>query len=107
MSYMISASDMGKICFNEKNVVKSVIQNIAVILSTPKGSVPMNREFGVDQSFVDKPQPIAEVAMIAPVTEAIHRWESRATVLNVYPAADPTQPGRLIPMVEVDINAES
>lgn len=106
MSFTISASDLGKLRFNETDTVNSVIQNIAVILTTPLGTVPLYRDFGLDMSFVDKPRPVAEVLMVAPVREAIHRWEPRATVLNVIPGADPSQPGTLIPTVEVEINVE-
>lgn len=106
MSFTVSATDLGKLRFNETDTVNSVLQNIAVILSTPKGSVQLYRDFGLDQSFVDKPRPVAEVLMVAPVREAVHRWEPRATVLNVFPGYDPSQPGTLIPAVEVEINLE-
>lgn len=106
MSFTVSATDLGKLRFNETETVNAVLQNIAVILSTPIGTVPQYRDFGLDQSFVDKPRPVAEVLMIAPVREAIHRWEPRATVLNVIPRADPSQPGTLIPTVEVEISLE-
>ena len=46
--------------FNEQETVSSVLQNIAVILSTPKGTVPQYRDFGLDNSFVDKPRPGAD-----------------------------------------------
>lgn len=106
MSYMVSATDLKAVRFNEENTVNAVLQNIAVILSTPLGTVPLYRDFGLDWSFLDKPRPIAEVQMVAPVREAIHRWEPRATVLNVFPGSDPAQPGMLIPTVEVEISLE-
>lgn len=106
MSYTVSATDLGKLRFNETKTVNSVLQNIAVILTTPLGTVPLYRDFGLDMSFVDKPRPIAEVLMVAPVREAIHRWEPRATVLDVIPGSDPSYPGTLIPIVEVEINVE-
>ena len=106
MSYTVSATDLEKLHFNETDTVNSVLQNIAVILTTPLGSVPLYRDFGLDMSFVDKPRPVAEVLMVAPVREAIHRWEPRATILNVFPGSDPSQPGTLIPTVEVEINVE-
>lgn len=106
MSFTISASDLGKLRFNETDTVNSVIQNIAVILTTPLGTVPLYRDFGLDMSFVDKPRPVAEVLMVAPVREAIHRWEPRATVLNVFPGYDLSQLGTLFPAVEVEINLE-
>ena len=106
MSYTVSATDLKSISFNELKEVNAVLQNIAIILSTPMGSVPLYRDFGLDQSFLDKPAPVAKVLMVAPVREAIERWEPRATVQNVFFSEDPAQPGVLIPTVEVEINLE-
>ena len=69
MSFTVSATDLGHLRFNEQETVNSVLQNIAVILTTPKGTVPLYRDFGLDMSFVDKPRPVAEVMMVAPVRE--------------------------------------
>lgn len=106
MSYTVSAADLRSIRFNEKDELNAVLQNIAAILSTPMGTVPLYRDFGLDWSFLDKPIPIAKVQMVAPVREAIQRWEPRATVLDVSFSEDPAQPGILIPTVEVDISLE-
>lgn len=106
MSYTVSATDLRSVRFNEKNELDAVLQNIAVILSTPMGTVPLYRDFGLDWSFLDKPTPVAKALMVAPVREAIQRWEPRATVLDVSFSEDPAQPGILIPTVEVDIDLE-
>lgn len=106
MSYTVSATDLKAIRFNEADTVNSVLQNIAVILSTPKGTVPLYRDFGLDWSFLDKPMPVAKVLMVAPVREAIEQWEPRARVLDVSFSEDPAQPGVLIPTVEVSIDLE-
>ena len=100
MSYFISAADNSGLSLNETNTVSSVLQNVALILSTPKGSVPMYREFGVDQEFLDLPGPAAQVRMVAPIREAVERWEPRAIVKNI---AFTIKQGHLIPCVEVEI----
>lgn len=106
MAFTVSATDLGRIRWSETDTVNSVLQNIAIILSTPKGSVPLYRDFGLDMTFIDKPIPVAKVLIIAEVTQAIQRWEPRATVKNVYPLEDISHPGTLIPTVEVDISLE-
>ncbi|MCI8757344.1 MAG: GPW/gp25 family protein [Oscillospiraceae bacterium] len=50
--------------------VESVLQNIAVILSTPKGSVPMYRDFGISVDILDRPIPVAKAMMTADIKEA-------------------------------------
>ena len=106
MSYTVSATDLSRLRFGETDTVNSVLHNIAVILATPRGTVPLYRDFGLDMTFLDKPVPAAKVLMVAPVREAVERWEPRARVLNVSFQTDPAQPGTLIPTVEVEINAE-
>lgn len=104
--YTVSAADLSRLRLLENDAVKAVLQNIAVILSTPKGSVPLYREFGLDWKYLDKPIPAAKALMVAEVREAIQRWEPRAAVLDVAFLEDAARPGILIPAVEVEINLE-
>lgn len=41
MEYTVSATDLANIQLNEEDRVKEILRNVAVILATPKGSVPM------------------------------------------------------------------
>ena len=101
MSYLVSAADASCLRLNETDTVLSVLQNVALILATPKGTVPMYREFGVEQEFLDLPGPAAKVRMIAPIREAVERWEPRATVKSVTFTGED---GHLVAHVEVEIN---
>ena len=103
MSYTVSPSNKRKIKFNVTDPVESVLQNIAVILSTPKGSVPMYRDFGISVDILDRPIPVAKAMMTADIKEAIERWEPRGSFISVDFMEDELN-GRLIPMVEVEIN---
>lgn len=103
MSYTVRATDLKDIRFNNPDLVSSVLQNIAVILSTPKGSVPQYREFGLSAVFLDKPTPMAKMMMRAEVREAIERWEPRARFVSMTFEERITQPGTLWPAVEVEI----
>lgn len=104
MSYIVSAADLNKLQFNETDTVRSVMQNIAVILSTLKGTVPMYRDFGVNPEFLDMPMPVAKVRMISEVREAVETWEPRATVVDVSFSDERAAEGVLIPIVEVEIS---
>ena len=104
MSYTVSAADLKTLRINEADAVASVLQNVAVILSTGQRTSPMYRDFGLPQDFVDRPTPAAKVLLYASVKEAIEAYEPRAEVINVTFAEDPAVPGRLIPKVEVNIN---
>lgn len=106
MSLVISAADSTGIALNETDTIASIKQNIAMILSTPKGEVPLYREFGLDQSFLDKPIPVARVLLVAAAKESVEKYEPRVEVIRVDSDIDPAIPGRLIPRVEVNIISE-
>ena len=83
--------------------IEEILQNVAIIIATPKGSVPLDREFGVDYSFLDTPTPKALALFRAEVVKAIEKYESRVKVLEVDFCADPGSPEKLLPKVFVEI----
>ena len=103
MRYTVSAHDLSRVRLNEPDIVASVLQNIAIILSTRQQSIPLHRGLGLPMRFVDKPIPVAVPLMIAEVTEAIRSFEPRAELINITYIVDENVPGKLIPIVEVEI----
>ena len=101
MSYTVSAG--GKIRLGETDKVASVLQNVAVILATPRGSVPLYRDFGLPQNAVDRPVNIAQGMLRAQIKEAVETFEPRAEVVGVSFEQDEDSPGALRPIVEVNI----
>lgn len=106
MSYLVSAKNLNRITLNEKDMVASVIQNIAIILQTRRHSVPLYRDFGLAGLFIDRPIPVAKSMLIADIMDTISTYEPRAKVISISIVEDNTVPGRLIPTVEVEINDE-
>lgn len=104
MTYKVSAVDIGTVKLNEQDTVSSVLQNIAILLSTRQGTVPLYREFGLPMRFLDKPTHIARPMIVSEVKEAIEKFEPRATFIRVLFDEDASIPGRVIPTVEVEIN---
>lgn len=103
MTYKVTAADLNGLQMNVTDTVASVIQNVAVILATRKGDVPLYRDFGLSQTFGDKPIPAARVLLYAEVKEAVEQYEPRAEVVDITFQEDRSAPGRLIPTVEVEI----
>ncbi|MDR2360502.1 MAG: GPW/gp25 family protein [Oscillospiraceae bacterium] len=101
MNYIVSTNN--SLTFNESEKVKSVLQNIRMILGTARGSIPLYREFGLDMSFVDKPINVGKTLLIGAVMDAITRFETRAAVNDIRIEIDEKAVGRLIPIVEVEI----
>ena len=69
----------------ERDVVKSVLQNIRVILSTPKGSDVHRLNFGSElYRFIDQPLTALTAGKIkAYIVDEIERWEPRVKVKEV------------------------
>lgn len=107
MEYTVSARDISEFKLNETDQVKRILRNVAVILATRKGSVPMYREFGLDMSFLDKPANVAKSAAVIPVREAIQRWEPRAQFKAMELSVDPSNPGKLSFTVRIEIGGDA
>lgn len=102
MAYIVKAYALEKISLAPENTTEEVLQNVAIILSTPKFSVPLERGLGLAQRFLDKPIQAAQSILISEVLDAIEAFEPRAEVENVtFELGD--RPGTLIPIVEVNI----
>ncbi len=104
MDIKIDSSKTYNETFQESDTVRSVIQNIALLLNTKKGTVPMYREFGLPMEFIDKPIDIAETMATLEISEAIEEFEPRATFkgLEITKSAD----GKMAVIVEVTINEQ-
>jgi len=103
VSYVVSPDDTLTLRLGETDPVRQVLQNVAVLLATPKGSVPLYRDFGLDWSCLDKPTPVAKAMLRGAVREAILRWEPRVNLLDIQIEEDATQPGLLRPSVRIEV----
>ena len=90
--------------FLQSDSHKSILQNIALLLCTKKGTIPLNRDFGLDMKFIDKPIEVAETIAYTEVTEAVEEYEPRATVIDV--AFQKSSSGKMILIAEVEITDE-
>lgn len=107
MGYKITMSEIGPISLNETDPVKSILQNVSIILRTIKGSCPMYRGFGIDATLIDLPIPAAKVLLFSQIREAIEEYEPRVRVKSVDFDTQEEMQGVLSPIVEVEIVDES
>ncbi len=103
MEYTVSPADLQNTGLGETDRVREILRNVATILATPKGSVPLYRSFGLDMSFLDKPVSAAKNMAVIPVREAIEEWEPRAAFKSLTLAQDPSEPGKLTFTVQIKI----
>ena len=93
---------INKIDFYPSDVYHEIIQNIKIICSTPKYSVPLDRAFGIDASILDRPLNYAQAKLSAEIIEAINNYEPRAKVKSVNFSGDGLT-GLLIPTVKIEL----
>ena len=80
---------------------QEVTRNVRNILTTPVGSCPLYRDFGIDASPVDYPMDTAQNIIAVEIAEAVERYEPRAQVTEV--TFDPDMSGLLKAKVVVRI----
>lgn len=62
---------------------KRVLESLTNLISTKAGAQAGNREFGIDQSCLDKPIKTAEALLIQEIYIKTKKFESRAEVKSV------------------------
>lgn len=96
-----------QIDFAPATELAEILQNVRTIITTPKYSVPLNREFGVTMSWLDNPMPVAQARLTAEIITEIQKWEPRARVTQVtFTESGQEQEGILIPYVKVRVSDE-
>ena len=98
----VTVSILREINMEPQTETEEIMQNVAVILATPKFSVPLDRGLGMNMNFLDKPVPSAKVLAIGDVMDAIEEGEPRVRVKEVDFLEDGML-GRFVPAVEVEI----
>lgn len=98
MSYVIKVSTEVDIEATGDNLV---IQNIANILRTMKKEVPLNRDFGIDSSYIDKPILKIKASLMKDILNQIEEFEDSVTVKTITFESDING---IYPVVEVEIN---
>lgn len=98
MEYTVTASST-QIDFGATGLTE-IMQNVRTIVSTTMGTVPLEREFGIDTGALDNPLPVTRVRMTGRIIEAIQLYEPRVEVTKVNYQVDALE-GRLIPIVKI------
>ena len=62
---------------------REIIRNVHTILTTPVGTCPLYRDFGIDVTTVDKPLDVAKNLYAVAVMEAVEKYEPRVRVTEV------------------------
>ena len=104
MEIDIFTAELAKINFEPSNIYEEVAQNVKTICTTPKYSVPLDRTFGIDANFLDRPTPKAMAQIQAELIQAVRKYEPRCKVRKI--AFEGDIDGKLNLKVRIAINEE-
>lgn len=93
--------------FEPTSVVEEVIQNVKTIMATQKGTVPLDRDFGLDWSFIDKPLQVAQAIMSSQAVQQINKYEPRAKIVSIGFDKDALSAldGKMVPRLVIGVNS--
>jgi phage baseplate assembly protein W len=103
MNAEIVAAYLPEISFAPKTEAEEVIQNVRTILTTRRGSVPLDRSFGMNTSIIDQPVNRIRALLTTDIIETVERYEPRAEVTAVDFSGDGAE-GIILPRVKVVIH---
>lgn len=86
--------------------VAALEQEIRTVLATRKGSVPLDRDFGLTWDFVDKPLTDAMPYMVAEIGQQLERYVPRIRVRDIAFGSPDAADGMLRPIVTVQVREE-
>lgn len=89
----------------EKELRKEIFDKIMFLLTLIKGTIPMNREIGLDADILDLPMYEAQNKYTVSAIELIEKFETRVTVDEISFTVNEKM-GKLIPEVVVTYNGE-
>lgn len=82
-----------------------ILQNVRNILTTPLGTVPFDRNFGIDISLIDEPLEIAKGKLIVEYISKVRKYEPRASIQEVQYETN-LENGKIIPRVVIQFESE-
>lgn len=94
--------------FSPSDEAREVLQNVRTILTTRRGTVPLDRDFGLTWDQVDSPTSVVMMRLRSEIIDAIETYEPRATVVSVDfdENTEDAMDGVLTPRVTVSIGDE-
>ena len=99
----VRAEPLGKIILHPADEAEEILQNVLVILSAERGSIPFNRGCGLSRRFLDRNAEAAQTLMIGEIVEAVHAGEPRAFARSVkFETVE--ESGRAVAVVEVELD---
>jgi phage baseplate assembly protein W len=83
--------------------ISEVMQNVRTILTTRRGTVPLDRDFGISFEFLDSPVNKTRAKIEQEIFLQLKKYETRAILKQIKWDTDVLS-GQLSPKVKVEVN---
>jgi phage baseplate assembly protein W len=83
--------------------IPEVMQNVRTILTTRRGTVPLERDFGISFDFLDSPINITRAKAEQEIFLQLKKYEPRAILKQIMWKTDVIS-GQILPSVKVEVN---
>ena len=106
--FVILGLDTRKVNLFPASQIEEILQNVAVLITTVEGTVPLDRRIGIPITFIDEPLQEGIIELTVFLLQAIQEYEPRVIVqeIDFVNDADAAMDGKLIPSVKVVIPDE-
>lgn len=98
---MIDVSKSELVFSYEASDLQDIKKCLTTLYNTKESSVPLNRTFGLNRSYLDKPLPIAKNEFALEVIEKTEMFEPRARVREVTFIHDERE-GKVYPIIHLE-----
>ena len=96
---MIDTKQMKLSLDHAASQLADITECLLLLYGTREGSQPLDRNFGLSNSFVGKPVPVARNEFVLEITQKTEQYEPRVCVTDVTFQADDS--GKLIPLIRI------
>lgn len=75
---------IAKIIIDVDEELKEIESRLKLLLTTPKGTIPMDRDYGIDfDAIIDKPLNVAQNCYATEIIKAVSKYETSVNAVNV------------------------
>lgn len=75
--------DLQNIKIESGNVPQDIVDNLKTIFTTPKGTVPFDRNFGIDVSILDEPINLVQGRLTVEFIRNVKQYEPRTKIKEI------------------------
>lgn len=82
--------------------IEEIKENLETLLATPVGTIPLDRDFGINMDFVGQPPAVATAMMQQEIIAKVEKYEPRVLIKEIDVVVN--EDGSLTPHISISKN---